>query len=74
MANVAHSTLTGANLHEPKGVASATSGTIYVADGAGSGSWVDVPITSLQGGTTGTAGMCLYSDGAGGVNVADTPR
>lgn len=37
MANVAHSSLTGADLHEPKGVASASSGDIYVADGAGSG-------------------------------------
>ncbi len=74
MANVAHSTLTGANLHEPKGVASATAGTIYVADGAGSGSWVDAPITSLQGGTTGTSGMNVYSDGAGGIKVADTPH
>lgn len=39
MANVAHSTLTGADLHEPKGVASAASGTVYIANGAGSGSW-----------------------------------
>jgi len=37
MANVAHASLTGADLHEPKGVASASSGDIYVADGAGSG-------------------------------------
>lgn len=39
MANVAHSTLTGSNLHEPKGVASATAGQVYIADGAGSGAW-----------------------------------
>lgn len=39
MANVAHSTLTGSDLHEPKGVASANSGQIYIADGAGSGTW-----------------------------------
>ena len=36
---VAHSTLTGSDLHEPKGVASATSGQIYVANGSGSGVW-----------------------------------
>ena len=42
MANVAHSTLTGADLHEPKGVASATSGQVYVADGAGSGTWTTI--------------------------------
>jgi hypothetical protein len=39
MANVNHSTLTDPYLHEPKGVASASVGSIYVADGAGSGTW-----------------------------------
>lgn len=42
MANVAHSTLTGADLHEPKGVSSAASGTVYIANGSGSGSWGSV--------------------------------
>lgn len=37
-----HNVLTGADLHEPKGVASATSGTVYVADGASSGAWQNV--------------------------------
>lgn len=36
-----HSALTGDQLHEPKGVATAASGEVYVADGAGSGSWTD---------------------------------
>lgn len=39
MANVTHSSLTGADLHEPKGVSGATAGQVYVADGAGSGNW-----------------------------------
>lgn len=39
MANVEHSALTGASLHEPKGVAAAAVDTVYVADGAGSGTW-----------------------------------
>lgn len=34
-----HNLLTGADLHESKGVATATSGQVYVADGAGSGVW-----------------------------------
>ena len=34
-----HSSLTGADLHEPKGVASAASGKVYVANGSGSGNW-----------------------------------
>lgn len=36
---VAHSSLTGADLHEPKGVASAAADTVYVANGSGSGTW-----------------------------------
>lgn len=39
MANVNHSTLTDPYLHEPKGAASASSGDVYVANGAGSGAW-----------------------------------
>jgi hypothetical protein len=37
MANSAHSALTGSDLHEPIGVAAASADTVYVADGAGSG-------------------------------------
>jgi hypothetical protein len=48
MANVAHSTLTGSNLHEPKGVAAATANTVYVADGAGSGAWDTLPRAGLD--------------------------
>jgi hypothetical protein len=45
----AHSTLTGADLHEPKGVAAAAVGEVYVADGVGSGAWVNPPyaVTAL---------------------------
>ena len=32
-----HSTITGTDLHEPKGIASAAADKVYVADGAGSG-------------------------------------
>ena len=39
MANVNHSSLTDPYLHEPKGVATATSGDVYVANGSGSGAW-----------------------------------
>jgi len=34
-----HASLTGAELHEPKGVESATAGEVYVANGSGSGVW-----------------------------------
>lgn len=41
MANVNHSTLTDPYLHEPKDISSAGQGQVYVADGAGSGDWVE---------------------------------
>lgn len=36
---VSHKDITDPNIHEPKGVATATVGQVYVADGAGSGGW-----------------------------------
>ena len=45
--SVEHKNLTGSELHEPKGVASAGSGTVYEANGSGSGSWVD-PLRNLN--------------------------
>ena len=41
MANVNHSALSDPYLHEPKGVATASSGDVYVANGSGSGTWED---------------------------------
>lgn len=35
----AHSTLSGADLHEPKGIGGATVNQVYVANGASSGAW-----------------------------------
>lgn len=49
MANVPHSGLTGADLHESKGVAAATANTIFVADGAGSGSFQTLPAAAISG-------------------------
>lgn len=36
---MAHASLSGADLHEPKGIGSASSGTVYVANGSSSGAW-----------------------------------
>lgn len=44
MATKAHKLLTGTDLHEPKGVAAAPSGQVYVSDGAGSGVWTTISI------------------------------
>ena len=40
-----HSALTGTDLHEPKGVAAAAAGKIYLSNGLGSGSWAVPPYT-----------------------------
>jgi len=42
-----HNTLTGAALHEPKGVSGANDQELYQADGASSGDWVS-PATALE--------------------------
>lgn len=43
-----HSALTGSDLHEPKGVAAATSGQVYAANGAGSGTWKKVTSSEID--------------------------
>lgn len=42
-----HKDLTGTDLHEPKGAAAASANTVYVADGAGSGTWSQVPSSAI---------------------------
>lgn len=43
-----HATLTGADLHEPKGITTASADQVYAADGAGSGTWKQLPATALD--------------------------
>lgn len=43
-----HKDLTGADLHEPKGQASAAANTVYVANGAGSGTHQKIALASLD--------------------------
>ena len=70
MANVQHSALTGANLHEPKGIDVATTKKVYVADGAGSGSWVKLGPQSLSNlSTNGSAGQFVSVDGSGNFSL-----
>lgn len=46
--DIEHSELPDNLLHEPKGASTAAAGTVYVADGAGSGSFKKLPTTSLD--------------------------
>lgn len=48
---VDHASLTGAALHEPKGVATAAAGDVYIADGAGSGAWDGIDYVTFPAGT-----------------------
>lgn len=46
--SIEHKNIPDAQLHEPKGAASATNGEVYVADGAGSGVWKKLSEDSLE--------------------------
>jgi hypothetical protein len=45
---IEHSELPDELLHEPKGASTAAAGTVYIADGAGSGSFTKLPTSSLD--------------------------
>lgn len=73
MATIGHSTLTGTELHEPKGVSTADEDTVYRATGGGSGTWSKINSTMLNGvTTTGTAGDLVLADGSGGFILTST--
>lgn len=62
MATIPHSSLTTADLHEPKGISTANSGEVYVSDGTGSGQW-----------TTTKTGHGLYQDNSTEQSFGTTP-
>lgn len=43
-----HASLTGSDLHEPKGVSGASADTVYVANGGGSGTWQKITKDSIN--------------------------
>ncbi len=53
-----HNVITDPNIHEPKGASTATSGQVYVANGAGSGAWA-----AKLPSQTGNAGKFLTTNG-----------
>lgn len=70
MPTVAHSTLSGAELHEPKGADSAASSTVYVANGTGSGSFQKIPQIALSGISTAQGeGKFVATNNSGGFQL-----
>ena len=71
--SVEHKDITDNNIHEPKGCSTATANRVYVANGAGTGSWKKIDTTALQGvdGDSGVAGKHLVTDGSNGVKFVD---
>lgn len=65
---IQHRLIPDAQLHEPKGVVSAASSTLYHSNGAGSGTWKKVEASSLNGITTdgGVTGLVPVSNGSEG--------
>lgn len=66
---IQHKDIPDTNLHEPKGVATAAAGDIYVADGLGSGTWATL---GAVGSGSGVAGSIAIADGSGGTNLVRT--
>lgn len=59
---IEHNVITDPEIHESKGVSSAAAGRVYVADGAGSGSWI---IPEPKGTDTAAVDEMYVADGAG---------
>lgn len=65
MATIQHRDIPEAQLHEPKGVSTASAGDAYIANGSGSGSWATA---DALGSGAAAAGSLLISDGSGGLD------
>lgn len=52
MADIEHANLPDELLHEPKGASTATQGTVYVADGQGSGEFKHIELDNIDFGRT----------------------
>ncbi len=48
MPNVTHASLTGSDLHEPKGASSASANTVHIANGSGSTSWAKIGSSNID--------------------------
>lgn len=73
MTDIQHRDIPDAQLHEPKGVAAASTGYVYVANGVGSGTWKKVGTDSFKGisGDGGSSNKKLVSDGSNGFSLRE---
>lgn len=67
---IEHKLIPDAQLHEPKGIVSASSGTVYTANGGGSGAW---QLPKIQGQAVAGPNSVPVSDGLGGVVWSEFP-
>lgn len=51
---IEHDSIPNADIHEPKGASTATEGTVYISDGAGSGAWRHHPHVHIYYSNIGT--------------------
>jgi hypothetical protein len=67
-----HSTLTGSNLHESKGIDTASAKMVYVTNGSGSGTFKKIGTDNMFGLTTdgGATGKKLLTNGSEGFTLA----
>lgn len=63
MATIQHNSLVGSEVHEPKGINTATAGQVYVADGKGSGVWTNLSLGDLSGLDGRGSGHLVLKDG-----------
>lgn len=63
MANIEHASIDDPNIHEPKGISTATADQIYVSDGAGSGDWTDIADVLDASGYTMNSILVVNSEG-----------
>lgn len=64
MPNILHSQISGNELHEPKGVDSASGGEVYVSDGLGSGAWQSSILNTYEKYTNAGSSQTLVADTA----------
>lgn len=73
MTTIQHKDIPDAQLHEPKGVAAAAAGYVYVANGTGGGVWKKAGSDSLLAlsGDTGSSNKKLVTNGANGFTLRE---